>query len=272
MNADIADAKKKEWQQLNSSCLGLTFQGHYEDALADGTKAVALAESLFGIDSIELADSQKNLAMARYSSGEPREAVLQLMQKAHDVAEKQTEKSPGIATSIIHQHGVLLCQLKEYKEAEKYYKRALDIRKANHQGNNIIAKSLGDLVQLYWQTDRRDKAQEAALESQNLLHAYLVHEPDKTSSPYREALYDHAIISTKIGYMKFQKHDFRGTADEFSDAVVSLTLSQKLGGVTPGDFVQSLAVNVRGLKEAWPEGEAELNELLEQLAKVYLLI
>jgi tetratricopeptide (TPR) repeat protein len=257
--------KKKQWEKLNRNCLARIFRGSYAEAIQDGTEAVKLAAEIFGDPSPELADSQKNLAMAHFYNGSPEDIAKPLREQSLHTAEQIIDKAPGIAAEVIHQYGAVLHQLMDYENAEIYYKRALDIRKSKGISPHIIAKSLGDLARLYGDTGRTDEGENLALESKNMLGEYLKKLTDKTSDEYLEATYDYAINSNNVGYNYEMKKQYEPAGENYAQAVDALVEYVRVGGRPEAALMNNFYGNIQGLRESWAAGIDDMGALLDKL-------
>ncbi len=257
--------KKQQWKTLNRNCLAKIFRGTYPEAITDGTEAVKLAEELFGNPSPELADSQKNLAMAHFYGRSPEDVAKPLRDKALHTAEQIIDKDPGVAAEVIHQYGAAQHLLRDYESAETYYKKALDIRKSHGIGPNVIAKSLGDLARLYNDTGRNEEGEKTAIESKNMLGEYLKAQTDKTSDEYLEATYDYAINSNNIGYNYEMRKDYEQAGKCYAEAADALVEFVRVGGHPENAFMNNLYSNAQGLRDSWAAGIDDMDALLDKL-------
>ncbi len=257
--------RKRQWEKLNRDCLAKVSSGNYSEAIEVGARAEQLAQELFGDPSPELAESQKNLAMAKFYGKVRAEVAKAASEKSLKTAEKIIDKDPRMASEVIYQHAVMLHNFEDYANAEIHYNQALDISKSHGIGKNIIAKYLSSLAQLYYATDRVKQGDETAVEVKNLLGDYLKTLIDKGSDAYREATYDYATNANNIGYTYERNEDYKKASENYTDAANALIGYVELGGQLEGDLLAKVYGNISAMSEHWPSGTDNPADLLKKL-------
>jgi tetratricopeptide (TPR) repeat protein len=245
-----------EWRQLNDRCLAQTFDGEYAQAISNGNRAMILATEAFGDNSIELADSAKNLATAYMYSRGPAMVAASLGNQAYDIAVQHTKQHPDLVASIIHQYAVILQALGDTDNAERFYNQALEVRREHHISPHIIAKSLGDVARLYADTGRAEEERQTSLESQKLLADFLKDNKSASKDRLLEARYDHAIISSNLGLAAAAHGDYELAGRHYNQAATSLIQYIETTKHVPQVFLKSLLGSIEKLQQL-SEGQAE---------------
>jgi hypothetical protein len=261
------EEKKQRWEKVNKNCLAEGFRGGLHGP-EYGFEAIKLATEVFGKDSIELADSNKNIAVAFLYQGYP-DSAMKYSNYAYPVATKLLDQHPETADEILHQHAVILHANKDFKQAETLYKKVLALReKSKTIDEDTLAQSLGDLARLYSDTGRDDEAEKTNIRARNILQKYMDERKDKQGNEYFSALYNHTAICSNIGIYQRLSKQFDEASKTYISVVNALQEFVKLGGQPPDSLLKNIHANIQTLQEEHPAARSQLKATVSKLEKI----
>ena len=226
----------REWDQFGSSCynIALMFNGLLDYSQAD----LALQEGLNLIDSLVFEKKMQLLTMAckNYSDiGEPGQAMY-YNNWANDLLKKNVENISKADLDyhkyeIYYNYGLLFKEKEKFKEAEKYYHRALEINKKSLGDRRQFAVLYQKFGRLYLDWNKPEKAKEYYLKSIDFLLPVLttVNDPDLIISKtlIAEPVLSYAFEGVAMACIKkYEKHH---NQKELEKAVQYFDLSNEVG-------------------------------------------
>lgn len=261
------EEKKEDWKKLNRQCLVEAFQRD-EWAAHHGYEAIALATVVFGKDSIELADSNKNMALVYLYQGYP-DSAIKFSKIAYPLAEKLLNDHFKTASEILHQHAAVLHANKEFAGAEALYKHVLKLRKeAKGTNRSTIAQSLGDLARLYADTDRKPEAEKTNLQCATIYQEIMDDCKDKKSDEYYSALYSHTTVRSNIAMRLRMDKQYDKAAETYTSLADALMAIVSLGGQPQESLLKNIHGNILRLEEEYAESKPKLEAAKEKIEKI----
>ena len=222
-----ASAQEARWRELTAQVEQLDKQGKYSDAIPVAQEALRVAESTFGPEHPNVAESLNSLAVlydnqGRYTEAEP------LFKQALTIREKASGPEHPDVAATLNSLAVLYDNQGRYAEAEPLSKRALTIReKALGPDGPLVAASLSSLAELYLDQGRYAEAEPL------LKRALSINE--KAFGP------EHPRVATSLDNLSRLYNNQGRYADAEPLSKRALTISEKALGPEHPDVAASLA-------------------------------
>jgi CHAT domain-containing protein/tetratricopeptide (TPR) repeat protein len=141
--------RAEEARDLGRQAQELSKQGKYADAVPYGERAVAIVESVYGIDQPETALFLRDLADLYRNVGDYGKAIP-LFRRALTIREKSSGREHPDTAACLNDLAVAYMDLGNYDQAEELLKRALAIReKALGVDHLDTAESVNNLAAIY---------------------------------------------------------------------------------------------------------------------------
>jgi tetratricopeptide (TPR) repeat protein len=146
------------WDKLTAEFVEQFEEGQYARAAATARSAYELAESMFGPNHINTADSMLKLGIVAETLGDLNTAKQQ-MQNALTILEKQLGPTHEDVAVVLTNLANVFFEENEPKLSEQYHMRALTIRRQAHgETDASVAQSLYNLAVLYDDLLEHEKA------------------------------------------------------------------------------------------------------------------
>ena len=234
--------QEARWRELNEQASKLRDEGKFADAIRPAEESIRVAETTFGAEHPNAAESLNNLGLlykrlGRYAEAEP------LYRRALAILEKTFgPEHPNVAACLGNLAELYRAQAK-YAEAEPLYKRSLAImEKVLGPDDPDVATSLNNLAALYYEQGRYTDAEP--------LFQRAVAIQEKASGP------DNPIVATSLNNLGalYKEQGRYGEAEPVYKR--ALAIREKLG---PENLDTAQSLNNLGTlyKEEGRHGEAE---------------
>jgi tetratricopeptide (TPR) repeat protein len=162
----------QRWNELTSRVAALYqhgSQGWYLEAARSAEEALSFAETEFGADHPNTAESLESLALIRHAQGKYVERLLVEQELAEGKAHALLPDDPTFRYPLNHQ---VLSNLtkRKYSEAESLFKQALSIKDTIYPHDHPdVLRSIGNLAELYTSQGKHEEA-ESLLSSIRMQH------------------------------------------------------------------------------------------------------